>query len=83
MSKCYRLFATKRSEDPKRKIATILLDILALLMQLSAYVIVLASMKSECVKSPGDKKGNRSTLAVITFWHLLSGFFINKFLFMS
>ncbi|XP_055864361.1 chitin synthase chs-2-like isoform X1 [Biomphalaria glabrata] len=54
-----RLFATKRSEDTKRKIATILLDILALLMQLSAYAIVLASMKSECVKSPtvpGDKE---------------------------
>ncbi|CAL1526679.1 unnamed protein product [Lymnaea stagnalis] len=47
-----RLFATKRSEDSKRKVATILLDILALLMQLSAYVIVLASMKSECVKTP-------------------------------
>ncbi|XP_012941255.1 chitin synthase chs-2 [Aplysia californica] len=47
-----RLFATKRSDDPKRKLATILLDVLALLMQLSAYLIVLASMKSECVKSP-------------------------------
>lgn len=47
-----RLFATKRSDEPKRKVATILLDILALLMQLSAYVIVLASMKSECVKTP-------------------------------
>ncbi|GFR89942.1 chitin synthase [Elysia marginata] len=46
-----RLFATKRSEDPRRRLITILLDILALLMQLSAYVIVLASMKSECVKS--------------------------------
>ncbi|GFO13532.1 chitin synthase [Plakobranchus ocellatus] len=44
-----RLFATKRPEDPRRRTATILLDILALLMQLSAYIIVLASMKSECV----------------------------------
>ncbi|XP_059171416.1 chitin synthase chs-2-like [Physella acuta] len=57
-----RLFATKRSDEPKRKVATILLDILALLMQLSAYVIVLASMKSECVKTP-SVPGETSTPA--------------------
>ncbi|XP_067667763.1 chitin synthase chs-2-like [Haliotis asinina] len=45
-----RLFATKRSEDNRRKVTTIILDFLAVLMQLSAFVIVLASMKSECVK---------------------------------
>ena len=46
-----RLFATKRSDDPRRKVTTAILDVLAVLMQLSAYVIALVSMKSECVKT--------------------------------
>ncbi|KAK7116523.1 hypothetical protein V1264_002190 [Littorina saxatilis] len=50
-----RLFATKRSDDPRRKVTTAILDVLAVLMQLSAYVIALVSMKSECVKTNQDQ----------------------------
>lgn len=49
-----RLLATKRSEEPRRKVTTIILDVLAVLMQLSAYVVVLVSMKSECVQVNKD-----------------------------
>ena len=55
-----RLFATKRSDDPRRKVTTAILDVLAVLMQLSAYVIALVSMKSECVKTrPEDFDNGR------------------------
>lgn len=46
-----RLFATKRSEDPRRKVTTIILDVLAVCMQLSAFVVALVSMSSECIKT--------------------------------
>ncbi|ESP01302.1 hypothetical protein LOTGIDRAFT_111741, partial [Lottia gigantea] len=49
-----RLFATKRSEDARRKITTVILDFLSVCMQLSAFVIVMVSMKSECVKTAGE-----------------------------
>ncbi|XP_050401399.1 chitin synthase chs-2 isoform X2 [Patella vulgata] len=56
-----RLFATKRSEDTRRKITTIILDLLSVCMQLSAFVIVMASMKSECVKTASDDVVDEST----------------------
>ena len=43
-----RLFATKRPEEPRRKIATIVLDFIALLMQASAIVVSLISLKANC-----------------------------------
>ncbi|KAK7477688.1 hypothetical protein BaRGS_00031072 [Batillaria attramentaria] len=63
-----RLFATKRSDDPRRKVTTAILDVLAVLMQLSAYVIALVSMKSECVKTqePTDNSKGTSTSGTCT-----------------
>ena len=66
-----RLFATKRSEDPRRRTTTIVLDILALLMQLSAYVIVLASMKSECVKSATEETEGKDSIPILKLPHHL------------
>lgn len=46
----FRLVATKRSEDSRRKATTVILDFFSVLMQLSAFVVVLVSMKARCVK---------------------------------
>ncbi|GAB1605132.1 chitin synthase chs-2-like, partial [Argonauta hians] len=43
-----RLFATKRSEDKRRKIITIIFDFFAVLMQLTAIVVALTSMSTSC-----------------------------------
>eukprot|EP00106_Octopus_bimaculoides_P003471 XP_014770913.1 PREDICTED: uncharacterized protein LOC106869619 [Octopus bimaculoides] len=52
MPSIFRLFATKRSEDPRRKIITIVFDFLAVLMQLSALVVAITSMKTSCMRDP-------------------------------
>ncbi|BFY98509.1 hypothetical protein BsWGS_01548 [Bradybaena similaris] len=69
-----RLFATKRSDDLKKKVLTIVLDVLALVLQISAFIVALASMKSECVHSPPSST-HRATVAdstVLSVWRNFS-----------
>ncbi|XP_076444026.1 chitin synthase chs-2-like [Babylonia areolata] len=58
-----RLVATTRSDDPPRKVVTAILDGLAALMQLSAYVICMLSMTSRCVHEEGGAGGEEEEAA--------------------
>ncbi|XP_064608019.1 chitin synthase chs-2-like isoform X3 [Liolophura sinensis] len=60
-----RLVATKRSEDPRRRMTTIILDFFAALMQISAFVIVLLSLRTNCLKSFSQTSGNQSDIKVL------------------